>query len=177
MAELSPLEAGRSILYVLGDRIARPPKRKPGARGNGVGEWDWFYQLPDDLQAHIRRRHHMEAGGLEPDRAAAENGYTDVEDWAARWVEAIRLTRAHLNRKWNHEQDGREDDRASAGELVGPVEVAELLGTKANTVHAWASRQLLPAPWATVSGTRLYRRDDIEQWAAETGRARPAETF
>ncbi len=173
MAELAPLEAGRSILYVLGDRIARPPKRKPGARGNGIGEWDWFYQLPDDLQAHIRRNH-MEAGGLQPDRAAAENGYDDVEDWAKRWVEAIRLTRANLNRKWSHELDGRGDTRLEPGELVGPVEVAELLGTKPNTVHAWASRQLLPAPWATISGTRLWDRADILAWAEASGRLTPA---
>ncbi len=166
MGELSPLEAGRSI--------GRPPRKLNGdGKGNGVGEWDWFYQLPADDQAYIRRNH-MEAGGLEPDRAAAENGYDDVEEWAGRWVEAIRLTRVNLNRKWSHELDGRRDDRLEPGELVGPLEVAVLLSIKPNTVHAWASRQLLPAPWATISGTRLWQRADILAWAGETGRLTPA---
>ena len=54
--------------------------------------------------------------------------------------------------------------------MLGPHEVAALLGVKPGTVAAWLWRGVMVAPDATISGVPLWRRDTIVTWAAETGR-------
>ena len=66
--------------------------------------------------------------------------------------------------------DWRTDIHAP-NDLVGPVEISAWLGVRPNTVHVWVARQLMPAPWATVSGTRIWVWADVEEWATATGRA------
>ena len=76
--------------------------------------------------------------------------------------------------KWEREWEDASWDTDTMpperGVLVGPTEVADLLGVKVTTVYQWVHRSLVPEPWDTVSGTRLWARSVIEDWARETGR-------
>lgn len=45
-----------------------------------------------------------------------------------------------------------------------------MLEVAPNTVHVWAKRLLLPPAWAVVSGTRLWSRWEILEWADGCGR-------
>jgi hypothetical protein len=55
---------------------------------------------------------------------------------------------------------------------VGAAEIAARLGVRAQTVHAWRHRKLMPAPRWTVSGQPAWDWPDIEAWARRTGRLR-----
>lgn len=57
-----------------------------------------------------------------------------------------------------------------ASELVGPDEVAELLGVQRHTIVVWRHRQIMPTPAVVLSGVPLWDRQDVEKWAHETGR-------
>lgn len=61
--------------------------------------------------------------------------------------------------------EGPEDDHPA-----GAVEIAELLGVKAATVHMWHYRGIMPTPRWTVSGKAAWRQDDVLAWAEKTGR-------
>lgn len=54
--------------------------------------------------------------------------------------------------------------------LVGPHEVAAMLGVAPNTVAVWRYRRLMPDPAGTLSGTPLWRSADVARWARRTGR-------
>lgn len=53
---------------------------------------------------------------------------------------------------------------------LGRSEIASLLGVKLSTVAQWKSRDLLPAPDLEVSGSPLWWRQTVIEWATETGR-------
>lgn len=55
-------------------------------------------------------------------------------------------------------------------DLVGPVEIAELLQVQLPTVYRWRTRKVLPVPRWTVSGSPIWIRDEILAWAQATGR-------
>lgn len=55
--------------------------------------------------------------------------------------------------------------------IVGLQEIAVLLSVKDRTPHAWAFRGLLPDPdFASINGSRAWKRATILRWAAATGR-------
>lgn len=56
------------------------------------------------------------------------------------------------------------------GQLVGLVEIAGICGVEKETTYRWRSRNVLPDPLDTVSGTPIWWRDEIERWARQTGR-------
>jgi predicted DNA-binding transcriptional regulator AlpA len=55
-------------------------------------------------------------------------------------------------------------------ELASIAEVAELLGVTVRTAQRYVEREDFPAPLDTVAGGRLriWRRIDVEHWAART---------
>lgn len=56
-------------------------------------------------------------------------------------------------------------------EIVGLMEIADLLEVGKRTPHAWQYRKLLPpADFASINGLRAWRTNTILQWAANTGR-------
>lgn len=122
-------------------------------------EWDWYYQLgPADRKRVLR---HCKPGGLAPDTCAHASRFDYVDEWAAELVAAVTAKAFR----------GQQVVTAcELSNLVGPVEVADMLGVKVDTVYQWATRNRLPLPWAVVSGTRIWAREEIEDWAVATGR-------
>lgn len=55
-------------------------------------------------------------------------------------------------------------------DLVGTEEIAEVLQVERRTVNVWKQRGRLPEPYAVISGTPIWLRDEIEAWARETNR-------
>lgn len=56
-------------------------------------------------------------------------------------------------------------------QVLGLMEVAELLGVDKRTPHAWNYRGLLPeADHPAVNGSMAWERSTIVRWAAATGR-------
>lgn len=55
---------------------------------------------------------------------------------------------------------------------VGAAEIAVRLGVRAQTVHTWRQRKLMPAPRWTVSGQPAWDWTEVEDWARRTGRLR-----
>lgn len=55
-------------------------------------------------------------------------------------------------------------------DLAGTEEIAELLHVERRTVNVWKQRGRLPDPYAVISGTPIWLRDQIIEWATETGR-------
>ena len=55
---------------------------------------------------------------------------------------------------------------------VGAAEIAARLGVRAQTVHTWRHRKLLPQPRWTVSGQPAWDWPEIAAWARQTGRLR-----
>ena len=53
---------------------------------------------------------------------------------------------------------------------VGAAEIASRLAVKAQTVHTWRQRGVLPLPRWTVSGQPAWDWPEIEEWAKRTGR-------
>ena len=56
---------------------------------------------------------------------------------------------------------------------VGAAEIAERLEVRAQTVHTWRQRKLMPPPRWTVSGQPAWDWSEIQDWARRTGRLRP----
>lgn len=54
--------------------------------------------------------------------------------------------------------------------LVGTAEIAELLGVTNQRVDQLSRTDAFPAPIAVLAAGRIWKRDDIERWARETGR-------
>lgn len=136
----------------------------PGKQGRGKAEWDWYFELGTSDRAKVRR--HMRAGGLAPDQCARAAGFDYVDEWAEKFVAAITARKE----AWQHVSEYPDTMPLAPDALVGPVEVAEMCAVKIDTVYQWVTRGRLPEPWATVSGTRLWPRHVIEQWALESGR-------
>lgn len=55
-------------------------------------------------------------------------------------------------------------------DLLGPGDVAELLGVKRDTVMKWVQRRRIPTADSTVDGKPAWRRSTVVRWAEETGR-------
>lgn len=170
---------GYGRLEALGVRIGKPPRRRDASgrwtRADG-GEWDWFYALSDSEREYVRRWH-TSADAPQPDAMARQAGFDYVDDWAEEWMAAVRLTRpssGSWKAEWERADWYADTVAPTPAVLVGPAEVANLLGVKSTTVHQWVARRLLPEPWATISGTRLWPRHEILEWAETTGRL-PAE--
>ena len=60
---------------------------------------------------------------------------------------------------------------------VGAAEIAFRLGVKAQTVHTWRQRGLLPLPRWTVSGQPAWDWPEIEEWAKRTGRLKETDLY
>ncbi len=57
--------------------------------------------------------------------------------------------------------------------LVGATEIAEMLGVTRQWVNQLAREDpTFPQPEAELSGGRIWEREAIEKWAAETGRVK-----
>lgn len=57
-------------------------------------------------------------------------------------------------------------------ELMGVAEIAEFLGVSRQRVDALARTKAdFPAPTALLQAGRVWRREDIDQWAKASGRA------
>lgn len=54
--------------------------------------------------------------------------------------------------------------------LLGPQEVADLLGCHRDTIRVWRRRRILPEPATHISGMPVWQRETIVGWAKETGR-------
>jgi hypothetical protein len=59
-------------------------------------------------------------------------------------------------------------------DLVGPVEIADLLGVQRDTVHKWRHRKLLPEPLVILSGTPIWEWDVILRWAEDRKSVTPS---
>ena len=57
--------------------------------------------------------------------------------------------------------------RVELESLVGRREIAEMLGIEVDTVKRYRLQGEMPEPLAEISGTHLWRRSDIERWAAK----------
>jgi hypothetical protein len=63
------------------------------------------------------------------------------------------------------------DLRRLAKHIVGPAEIADLLGVHANTINAWKVRDVdFPTPIRRLRGIDLWDRRDVLAWAERTGR-------
>jgi len=71
--------------------------------------------------------------------------------------------------------NGAEPDlRALAEYLVGPAEIGDLLGVKANTVNAWKIRDAqFPAPVRRLRSGDIWDEREITAWAKRTCRYPP----
>jgi hypothetical protein len=64
-----------------------------------------------------------------------------------------------------------EDLRRLAEHIVGPAEIADLLGVHANTINQWKARDLdFPMPIRRLRGIDLWDRREVLVWAKRTGR-------
>lgn len=55
-------------------------------------------------------------------------------------------------------------------ELVGLMEIADLCQVEHRTATVWRQRGRLPEPFRIVSGTPIWLKPDIEDWARATNR-------
>lgn len=55
-------------------------------------------------------------------------------------------------------------------DLMGTEEISDLLRVERRTVNVWRNRGVLIAPYAVISGTPIWLKADIEEWARETNR-------
>jgi hypothetical protein len=68
-------------------------------------------------------------------------------------------------------QVDRRDLRRLAEDIVGPAEIADLLGVHPNTINAWKIRHLdFPTPIRRLRGIDLWDRREVLAWAQRTGR-------
>ena len=56
-------------------------------------------------------------------------------------------------------------------DLVGVYEIAEMLGVTRQRIDQLSRAADFPAPEATLQSGRIWKREDVETWARETGRA------
>lgn len=55
--------------------------------------------------------------------------------------------------------------------LVGAREIETLLGVSRQRVYQLTARPDFPAPVVALAMGKVWSREDVEQWARETGRA------
>jgi prophage regulatory protein len=54
--------------------------------------------------------------------------------------------------------------------VMGLTEIAEFIGISRQRVHQLSQRPGFPEPYARLSMGIVWRRDEVEAWARETGR-------
>jgi predicted DNA-binding transcriptional regulator AlpA len=54
--------------------------------------------------------------------------------------------------------------------LMGVTEIAEMLSLSRQRADQLSRNKGFPDPEAELSGGRIWKRDDVERWARETGR-------
>ena len=70
--------------------------------------------------------------------------------------------------------DKPEELRRLAKYLVGPAEIAELLGVEANTINVWKVRHLdFPPPVRRLKSGDVWDVREVRSWAQKTGRYPP----
>jgi predicted DNA-binding transcriptional regulator AlpA len=52
-------------------------------------------------------------------------------------------------------------------DLVGPTEIAEILGVNRRTVFRYVARPGFPEPAGRVGRTTVWKRERVERWAKE----------
>lgn len=109
-----------------------------------------------------------EAPGLGPDDLEDFYGCGSVDEACARWLGEVRLARAKADLESWDEPDP--DTTWDPDELLGPEELAGLLGVGRSTVRQWRHRGHLPECDQVISGLPLWRRDTVWYWAVSTGR-------
>ncbi|MDA8296879.1 MAG: DNA-binding protein [Actinomycetota bacterium] len=57
-----------------------------------------------------------------------------------------------------------------AVDLVGLTEIAAMLGVSRARAHQLAESDGFPVPVSEIAAGRIWRREDVERWARETGR-------
>lgn len=159
---------------VLPTTLQTPPRRRVAGRWVRAegGEWDWYYALPEATRRRVLGHCSRSIGAHPPDVVAHVAGFETVDAWAAELVAAVCPSK-----KADTWAVSEYPDSMFAADLVGPVEIADMLGVKTDTVYQWVNRGTLPPAWATISGTRLWHRVVVEDWARETGRMPAVETF
>jgi hypothetical protein len=61
--------------------------------------------------------------------------------------------------------------RGLAAHIVGPAEIADLLGVEANTINVWKVRHSdFPAPIRRLKSGDLWDVREVRTWAERTGR-------
>ena len=55
-------------------------------------------------------------------------------------------------------------------DLVGAAEIADMLGVSRQRVHQLAGEDGFPEPIGQISSGRIWTREDIDEWARQTGR-------
>jgi hypothetical protein len=161
---------GSELLRICGeDKLESPRKGSP--------EWDVWYN-----EFSARHRHQCAGfmGGALTPEDLADRLYCSTDDALRAWRDAvvIELDRGRSDRvdAWEWEMA---EQAALLGEILGPQEVADMLGVAVGTVHQWRKRDAIVAPSRIVSGVPLWTRAEVLGWALATGRAtvEPIETF
>ncbi|MFI7076742.1 helix-turn-helix transcriptional regulator [Micromonospora sp. NPDC049903] len=61
------------------------------------------------------------------------------------------------------------------GELVGPWEIAKMLGVTRSRFQQIALRPTFPKPYQELRATKVWLKVDVEAWIAEYRQPRPAD--
>ena len=131
-----------------------------------AGEWDWFYELPKLDREYISAHHFADVGIGMSD--LAELMGADIAEAEKRFLQLARVARRRFIDA--ESRDDYQPEILTWSDIVGPGEVAELLGVKVQTVAMWQLRKVLPMPSRVISRIPLWSRSEILDWAAETGR-------
>lgn len=57
--------------------------------------------------------------------------------------------------------------------LVGLTEIAEMLGVSRQYTDRLVRQVGFPEPEAVITAGRIWKREDVEEWARQTGRTTP----
>ena len=147
------------------DRLARPVR---AGRRDPSPIWDVWYEefTPTDR----RRLGPFMGGAVSPDTLA---------HWLDMSVDdALRWWRTHCLLELKSQQvadidvsEWQQADRdAKLADILGPQEIADRLSVQVNTVWQWRKRDIMPIPARIISGVPLWTAEQIDGWAAATGR-------
>jgi hypothetical protein len=147
-------EAADQVAHLVATGIAPPPLRETvrtqtgriasvDGAGNGIGEWDWYWQLSKSERARLRPWFSRRAGALDPDQYAAAMGCDDVEFAMGEWVRATSLITsarmlAHGQRPaWN--VDAETTYPLSIFGADGAITLAKALADERERYASWSS--------------------------------------
>jgi predicted DNA-binding transcriptional regulator AlpA len=158
---VSTLASSAELERLMGaDRLQRPTRKS--------SNWDAWYE---EFTATDRKRLACFTGGaVSPDELATWLDCS-IDDALRMWKSACLVA---LDSGKSDVVDATEGEHAAAAELlesiVGPQEVADMLGVKVETVWQWRKRDILPMPARVISKVPLWSAAAINSWAEETGR-------